>query len=63
MERYKVVRFYMHHGRRTVARGLTLEEVQRHCGDPETSSRTATGRVARRRTRNRGPWFDGYEKQ
>jgi len=60
MERFRVVRFYFRGGRRTVRRGLTEEQAQRHCQDPESSSETATGSDARRRTRRMGPWFDGY---
>jgi hypothetical protein len=60
MTAYKIVRHYYRDGRRTIRRGLTLEEAQAHCQDPETSSRTCTGARAKRRTRDRGPWFDGY---
>ncbi len=60
--RYKIVRMYFKGGKRVVARGLTLEEAQRHCSDPETSSRTCTKAANVRRTRQRGPWFDGYEQ-
>lgn len=61
---YKVVRFYRDGGRRrrTIKTGLTLEEAQTHCKDPETSSSTCTGAVGRRRTREVGAWFDGYEE-
>jgi len=59
---YKIVRMYLHGSKRTIASGLTLEQVQAHCQDPETSSRTCKGSKARRRTRERGPWFDGYEE-
>ena len=62
-ERYKIVRMYEQGKRRVVARGLTLQEAQAHCKDPETSSRTATGRDAKRRTRLHGRWFDGYERE
>lgn len=58
---YKIVRMYFRGGKRTIKSGLTLEEAQAHCRNPETSSRTATGTAARRRTAARGPWFDGYE--
>lgn len=63
-DRYKIVRMYRddRFKNRTIARGLTLKQAQAHCRDPETSSRTATGAAARRRTRERGPWFDGYER-
>ena len=62
MGTYRIVRCYMD-GRsrlRTVKRGLTLEQAQAHCRSPETSSKTATSAAARRRTKLRGPWFDGY---
>ena len=58
--RYKIVRGYFNGGRRVVKRGLTLEQAQAHCQDPETSSRTCTKAANVRRTRERGPWFDGY---
>jgi len=60
---YKVVRHYQNAGirRRTIATGLTLEQAQAHCQNPETSSRTATGKVARARTRRVGEWLDGYD--
>ena len=57
---YKVVRMYFRGGKRTIATGLTLEEAQAHCRDTETSSKTATGAKAKRRTEIMGPWFDGY---
>ena len=59
---FKVIRFYKNRPgfRRTILRGLTLEEAQAHCNDPETSSSTATGAEAKRRTRRMGAWFDGY---
>lgn len=61
---YKVVRMYFDERipDRTIKRGLTLEEAQAHCQDPEISSRTCTSAVGRRRTRRLGPWFDGYEE-
>jgi hypothetical protein len=61
---YKIVRHYKDAGilKRVIARGLTLEQAQAHCKNPESSSRTATGKVARARTRKLGDWFDGYDK-
>jgi len=62
--RYKIVRHYFQGNRkRTVDRGLTLAQAQRHCRDPETSSRTCLGGAGRARTRKCGPWFDGYEME
>jgi len=65
MNTYKIVRMYFNRPghRRTIVRGLTLEEAQQHCSDPETSSPTCTGATAKRRTRTSGPWFDGYEEE
>jgi hypothetical protein len=40
--------------------GLTLEEAQAHCNDPETSSRTATSRASQLLTATHGDWFDAY---
>ena len=65
---YKVVRFYLDRGletsrRRTIKKGLTLEEAQTHCRDPNTSSNTATTAYAKRITRRYGAWFDGYVKE
>jgi len=62
MEKYRIVRMYYKSGWRVIKSGLTLEEAQAHCQDPETSSRTCTGSKGKRRTREHGPWFDGYEK-
>ena len=60
---YRIVRNYRNFGtRRLIRRGLTLAEAQAHCRDPETSSSTAKGKVARARTRRVGDWFDGYEE-
>lgn len=61
---YKVIRFYFNRPgqRRTILTGLTEEQAQRHCSDPETSSSTCKGSAGKRRTRRMGPWFDGYEE-
>ena len=64
-KRYNVVRFYFNRPghKRTILENLTLEEAQRHCSDPETSSSTCTSLTGKRRTRQMGPWFDGYEQR
>ena len=59
---YKIVRMYFNGRPRTIKRGLTLEEAQKHCSDPETSSSTCTLAKNVRRTKTHGPWFDGYEE-
>jgi hypothetical protein len=49
---YKIVRgYYKSYSRRTIKRGLSLEQARAHCSDPETSSRTATSSAARRVTK------------
>ncbi len=65
MTTYKIDRLYFRDGNagRTIVRGLTLEEAQAHCRDPETSSRTCTEAANVRRTEQRGPWFDSYTEE
>ena len=58
MQTYKVVRQWFEGGTRVIKRGLTLEEAQEWCRDPETSSSTA-----KNPNLSRGPWFDGYEEE
>ena len=61
---YKIVRFFQRDRRpRVIRRGLTLEEAQAHCRDPETSSSKATSAKAQRYTKLWGPWFDGYDEE
>lgn len=62
-DKYKIIRMYQQGGRRTINTGLTLEQAQEHCGDPETSSSTCTKAAGKARTRRMGPWFDGYEQE
>lgn len=59
---YNIVRNYFQGTARRIKRGLTLEEAQAHCKDPETSSRTCKRADNVKRTRRLGPWFDGYEE-
>jgi len=61
-KKYKVVRLYFEgHPRKVLARGKTLEEVQRWCSDPDTSSSTTTSEAGKRHTEKYGAWFDGYD--
>lgn len=63
MNTYKIIRHYKHSNRkRTIARGLTLEQAQAHCHDEETSSSTCRTARAKAITARNGPWFDGYEE-
>jgi hypothetical protein len=59
---YKIVRSYLEGGSRTIKRGLTLEDAQAHCRDPESSSSTCTTAAKLAITRRKGKWFDGYEE-
>lgn len=62
MATYKIIRFFQdpNKNNQTIERGLSLEEAQAHCKDPETSSRTCTTPIAKLRTKKYGPWFEGY---
>jgi len=60
---YKIIRYYMKGDNEVIMTGLTLEQAQAHCNDPQTSSRTATNDEGHRRSRKKGPWFDGYTKE
>jgi hypothetical protein len=59
---YKILRFFQSddYDTQVIKRGLTLDEAQAHCNDPETSSSTATNPAAVERTRRFGAWFDGW---
>lgn len=66
---YNIVRFASNDNgfvsRRIVKRGVTLEEAQAHCKDPETSSSTCKGSRGKKRAWNLGKggrWFDGFEQ-
>ena len=60
---YNIRRFYFKGGSRLIHRGLTLKQAQEHCKNPETSSSTCTNSAGKKRTKNKGAWFDGYEKE
>lgn len=60
MKTYRIVRFFQRGGKIEVRHGLTLEEAQEHCNDPETSSRTSSDKTTEL---TYGPWFDGYEEE
>lgn len=64
MKTYKIVRLFRDSGRSVVIKtGLTLEQAQAHCSDPETNSSTCTKKAGKQRTRRSGPWFDGYKAE
>ncbi len=60
---YQIIRMYRDRSQQSdpVKTGLTLDQAQAHCRDPETSSSTCTSSEGNRRTNALGPWFDGYE--
>lgn len=60
---YKIVRHFLKREKETLKTGLTLEEAQAHCEDPETSSKTAVSVEADKLTREAGSWFDGYYRE
>jgi hypothetical protein len=61
--RYDIVRFYENSNKssRIILRNLTLEEAQKHCSDPETSSSTCTLPSRKAITKRHGRWFDTYQ--
>ena len=64
MQTYTIPRLFRDSPRRTVVKkGLTLEQAQAHCSDPETSSSTCTSAEGTRRTKRSGPWFDSYSEE
>ncbi len=58
MTTYCIVRKFFKAESRTIKEGLTLEEAQKHCEDPETSSSTCT-----HDPEPNGPWFDCYYEE
>lgn len=60
---YEIIRFFQDGDNEVIDSGLTLDEAQAHCQDPETSSSTATSDIALARTASRGRWFDGYREE
>jgi hypothetical protein len=65
MPTYKVQRLYFRRPgvKRTLKTGLTLNQAQAHCSDPETSSSTCILAKNRRHTEQYGPWFDSYTEE
>jgi len=56
---YSIVRFFFDAPNETLETGLTLDEAQTRCNDPETSSTTAEQGEAPYGM----PWFDGYTEE
>lgn len=60
---YEIIRFYFNKGNRIVKTGLTLEEAQEHCSDPETCSRTCSTLDSLSVLDRTSDWFDGYQEE
>lgn len=65
MATYMIRRFFRDGDKNPIVikRGLTLEQAQEYCNDPETSSSTAQSPQAKEYTAKYGPWFDGYDEE
>jgi len=64
MSTYKIIRFFAASPghREEIREGLTLEEAQEHCRNPEAASDTCSPE-GDERTAKHGAWFDGYEEE
>jgi hypothetical protein len=60
--KYKIIRFFQFGPPRVIRKGLTRAQALEHCQNPETSSETCTTKPGTTRTKNRGPWFEGFQK-
>jgi hypothetical protein len=63
METYRIIRFFRDGDNEVIEGGLTREEAEEHCRDPESSSRTCTKDWGRRLLAARGAWFDGFAEE
>ena len=57
---YKLVRFYQNGNKEIIVNGLSLEDAQEHCEDPETSSTTCTDHS---HAEKHWAWFDVYTEE
>lgn len=61
---YKVMRVFQNSDRKTTIRkGLTLEQAQTHCSDPENCSDTCKTEENKKITAEHGPWMDCYYEE
>lgn len=62
---YRIIRKYFRDDieDEVIETGLTLQEAQDHCSDPETSSKTCTYNHLIILTHMNGPWFHSYEQE
>lgn len=63
--KFKVIRYYFNDNIPSllIATGLTFEQAQEHCKNPETSSTTCKLPENIKHTQKFGPWFDGYSEK
>lgn len=62
MTTYKTILFRFEGKNKVLDRGLTLEQAQEICSDPNTSSRTCE-KAANFKKWGDGPWFVGYDEE
>lgn len=62
MTTYKTILFRFNGNNKVLDRGLTLEQAQEFCKDPDTSSRTCE-KAANFKKWGDGPWFVGYDEE
>lgn len=62
MTTYKTILFRFEGKNKVLDRGLTLEQAQEICRDPNTSSRTCEKAAYFKRWGD-GPWFVGYDEE
>jgi hypothetical protein len=61
MTTYQTILFRLNGPNKVLARGLTLEQAQEVCRDPNTSSKTCEKASYFKRWGD-GPWFVGYDE-
>jgi len=55
---FKIIRYFADGNKDIIKTGLTKDQAQVHCNNPETASKTATNMDEY--TQEHGEWFDGY---
>ena len=63
MTTYCIIRRFASGERTVISEGLTKAEAQAHCRNPETSSSTCSLPIYKELTKEKGPWFDGYDEE
>jgi hypothetical protein len=60
---YATVLFFLGDEAGVLESGLSLAEAQAICNDPESSSKSCTSIIGKKRTKEKGAWFIGYRKE